>query len=174
MGPKGGQGLTTAGMVGHPRLMRPSEALLCQISALPTHVRAWLRMGIDVQPTPLEIKAILTVVPVAVYLVKGPVGKNWAKPWLPVQNRIRKLQNRVVLWTGRPGFGHDPGVQEARCTRGSEMVPVPTRISMAAFGSGFMTNKSTIERQHLVKYSIYYICYHVLSYVDLCTMQLAP
>ena len=93
MGPKGGQGLTTAGMVGHPRLMRPSEALLCQISALPTHVRTWLRMGIDVQPAPLEIKAILTVVPVAVYLVKGPGGKNCTKSFVVGQNRIRKLQN---------------------------------------------------------------------------------
>jgi len=91
MGPKGGQGLPTAGMVGHPRLMRPSEALLCQISALATHVRTWLRMGIDVQPAPLEIKAILTVVPVAVYLVKGPGGKNWAKTFVVGQNRIRKL-----------------------------------------------------------------------------------
>ena len=85
MVPKGGQGLTTAGRVGCPCLMRPSEALLCQISALPTYARKWLRMGIDVQPTPLEIKAILTVVPVPVYLVKGPVGKNWAKPRLQVK-----------------------------------------------------------------------------------------
>jgi len=54
-----------------------------------------LCMGIDVQPTPLEIKAILTVVPVAVYLVKGPVGKNWlwAKALVAAQNRMRKLQN---------------------------------------------------------------------------------
>jgi hypothetical protein len=52
-------------------------------------------MGIDVQPTPLEIKAILIVVPVAVavYLVKGPVGKNWAKAFVAGQNRTRKLQN---------------------------------------------------------------------------------
>jgi hypothetical protein len=50
-------------------------------------------MGIDVQPAPLEIKAILTVVPVAVYLVKGPGGKNWAKSFVVGQNRIRKLQN---------------------------------------------------------------------------------
>jgi len=33
-------------------------------------------------------------VPVAVYLVKGPVGKNWrAKALVAAQNRIRKLQN---------------------------------------------------------------------------------
>jgi hypothetical protein len=50
-------------------------------------------MGIGVQPTPLEIKAILTVVPVAVYLVWGPVAKKWAKPFVEGQNRIRKLQN---------------------------------------------------------------------------------
>ena len=62
-------------------------------NTLPPHVRTWLCMEIDVQPTPLEIKAILTVVPVAVYLVKGPVGKNWAKSFVVGQNRIRKLQN---------------------------------------------------------------------------------
>jgi hypothetical protein len=50
-------------------------------------------MGIDVQPTPPEFKAILTVVSVAVYLAKGPVDKNWAKALVGAQNRIRKLQN---------------------------------------------------------------------------------
>ena len=64
---------------------------------------------------------------------------------------------------------YDPGVQEARCTLGSEMVPRPNRIAMAASGSGFMTNKSTIERQHFWSSTLFttyvIMCYHMLTYL---------
>ena len=141
MVPKGGQGLTTAGRVGCPRLMRPSEALLCQISALPTHVRAWLRMGIDVQPTPLEIKAILTVVPVAVYLVKGPVGKNWAKPRLQVKIGLGNCKTEWYFGQVDLCLAMTLVPRRLGALWVVRWYPVPNRISMAVSGSGCMTNK---------------------------------
>jgi hypothetical protein len=148
MVPTGGQGLATAGRAGHPRWIRPSQALLSQMSARPTHVRTWLRMGIDVQHTPLEIKAILIVVPVAVYLVKGPVGKNWSKPWLHVKIG---LGNCKVKWCfGQVGLG----LAMTLVSRGLGALRVvgwfhlPTRTSAAAPGSGYMASKSPIEIYH--------------------------
>ena len=145
MVPKGGQGLTTAGRVGCPCLMRPSEALLCQISALPAHVRTWLRMGIGVQPTPLEIKAIMTVVTVAVYFVKGPVCKNWAKPRLQV--KIGSGNCKTEWYFGQVDLCLAMTLVPRRL--GALWVvrwyPVTNCVLMAVAGSGFRTNKSTIE-----------------------------
>ena len=44
-----------------------------------SHVRAWLRTGMAVQPMAMEIKEALMVSLVPAYLVKGPVVEHWVK-----------------------------------------------------------------------------------------------
>ena len=105
-------------------------------------------MGFDVQPTPLEIKVILTIVLVAVYLVKGPVDKNEAKPWLQVKIGLGNCKLSGTL--DRSAWVLVMTLVSRRLgalgvVRGYS---VPTRISMAASGSCVKKPKSVIVRSH--------------------------
>ena len=111
---------------------------------MPTHVRTWLRMGIEDQPTPLEIKAILDVVLVAVYLVSGPVGKKWAKPWSQVKIGLVIANFEWYFGQGGLGLAMTLVFRRLGALGVVRRYPVTTRVSMAASGSGCMTNKSTI------------------------------
>ena len=98
-------------------------------------------MGIGVQPTPLEIKAILTVVTVAVYLVKGPVGKNWAKPRLQVKIGLGNCKTEWYFGQVDLCLAMTLVPRRLGALWVVRWYPVPNRISMAVSGSGFMTNK---------------------------------